>query len=309
MRIDQLRPSTSRATTLPRPHGSAAVTEWRYRLRRAARHDSRLRGIRPADLHHLHLSNHPGGLECQTWCRPPPIRAYCWRFVAMAQTHGRASPPVSTCRSGMILILTNCLASLVGRRNAAARRHSASWSALLGAGLVCGAINGAIVIYRTIAIRSSSPLRPAAIYLRPRACCCGAFPGGAVNSRISPKRMTSKLFGVVPCQSCDPAVRWCILVIWIPFSRSDGRAGLPTPSGSAGSRRLHVWLADPAGENSVAYLLLGACCWRRSAGLVPDLLHLYRRGLALASGNAYTLFSIGGGRAGWGFAVRRLGAA
>jgi ribose transport system permease protein len=226
----------------------------------------------------IYISNHPAGLTpnvVQTAANKGVLLA----FVAMAQTLVVITAGIDL-SVGMIFVLTNCLASwlVVGTPGETAF----GVLVVLLAGLLCGAINGAIVIYGrlqsiVVTIATGAIYFGLALLLRP-------FPGGAVNKDLA-KAMTSKLFGVVPCSLVILVV--VILVIWIPFSRSmAGRAAY-----ASGSLEVAAYMSGlPIRRGKfMAYALGGLLA---AIGGLFLTFFTYTGEAALASGNAYTLFSI-----------------
>lgn len=113
----------------------------------------------------------------------------------------------------MIFLLTNCVASwlVVG----SPVETAFGVVVVLAVGLLCGALNGAIVIYGRLqpivaTIATGAVFFGIALLLRP-------FPGGSVNEDLA-DALTGRLFGVVPASLV--ALLVVVLVVWVPFSRS-----------------------------------------------------------------------------------------
>jgi ribose transport system permease protein len=180
----------------------------------------------------------------------------------------------------MIFILTNCLASwiVVG----APLETGLGVLAVLGVGALCGAINGAIVIFGRLqpivtTIATGAIYFGIALALRP-------FPGGGVNEDLA-DLLTGKIFGTVPASLAVLAA--VIILVWVPFSRSvTGRAAY-----AAGSSSVAAYMSGvPIGRGKfAAYTLSGLLA--AIGGLF--LTFFTQTGEASnASGNTYTLFSI-----------------
>jgi ribose transport system permease protein len=200
-------------------------------------------------------------------------------FVAMAQTLVVITAGIDL-SVGMILLLTNCLASwlVVGTP----LETTLGIIAVLIAGLLCGAVNGAIVIYGRLqpivaTIATGAVYYGIGLLLRP-------FPGGSVNEDLA-DALTGKLFDVIPTSLV--ALLVVVLLIWVPFSRSEfGRAAY-----AAGSSETAAYMSGvPIRRGKFfAYMLAGLLA---SIGGLFLTFFTYTGEAAYASGNSYTLFSI-----------------
>ena len=228
----------------------------------------------------IYIVNHPAGLDRQRRAdrREQGRAARLRRDGADAGGDHRRHRPV-----GRHDLHPDQLPGVLDRRRHAAadgarRRRRAAASALL-----CGAINGAIVIYGRLqpivaTIATGAVYFGIALLLRP-------FPGGSVNEELA-DALTGRLFGVVPASLV--ALLAVVLLVWVPFSRSvTGRAAYA--AGSLGDRRLHVRRADPPRQVRRLYAL--PACSPAIGGLFLTFF-TYTGEAAYASGNAYTLFSI-----------------
>lgn len=226
----------------------------------------------------IYTSNHPAGFTpnvVQTAANKGVLLA----FVAMAQTLVVITAGIDL-SVGMIFLLTNCLASwlVLGTPQATAF----GVVAVLAAGALCGAINGAIVIYGRLqpivaTIATGAVYFGLALLLRP-------FPGGSVNEDLA-DALTGRIFGLVPASLVALAV--VVLVIWVPFSRSVyGRAAY-----AAGSSETAAYMSGmPIRRGKfLAYTLAGLVA---AIGGLFLTFFTYTGEAAYASGNAYTLFSI-----------------
>jgi ribose transport system permease protein len=226
----------------------------------------------------IYVSNHQAGFTANV-VQTAANKGVLLAFVAMAQTLVVITAGIDL-SVGMIFVLTNCLASwlVVGTFGETALGAIA----VLLAGLICGAINGAIVIWGRLqpivaTIATGAVYFGLALLLRP-------FPGGGVNKDLA-KLMTGKMFGMVPSSLVVLAV--VVLLIWVPFSRSvAGRAAY-----ASGSQEMAAYMSGlPIRTGKfVAYLLAGLLA---AIGGLFLTFFTYTGEAALASGNAYTLFSI-----------------
>jgi ribose transport system permease protein len=149
-------------------------------------------------------------------------------------------------------------------------------------GALCGAINGAIVIFGRLqpivtTIATGAVYYGVALLLRP-------FPVGSVNGDLA-DLLTGKVGGVFPASLIVLAV--VVLVVWVPFSRSvTGRAAY-----AVGSSEVAAYMSGVPVRRAkfVAYTLAGLLA---SIGGLFLTFFTYTGEAALASGNTYTLFSI-----------------
>jgi ribose transport system permease protein len=180
----------------------------------------------------------------------------------------------------MIFLLTNCLASwlVVG----GPVETTFGVIVVLLVGVLCGALNGAIVIYGRLqpivaTIATGAVYFGIALLLRP-------FPGGSVNEDLA-DALTGRLFGFVPASLVTLLAT--VLIIWVPFSRSVyGRAAY-----AAGSSEVAAYMSGVPIKRGkfLAYTLAGLLA---SIGGLFLTFFTYTGEAAYASGNAYTLFSI-----------------
>ena len=133
-------------------------------------------------------------------------------LVAMAQTL-----PVLTSgldlSVGMIFVLTNCIASAV--LNGPPWLVAAGILAVLLSGVVCGAINGALVVYGRLqpiiaTLATGAVYHGLALIVRP-------VPGGSVEP-VLVDALTTQIFGVIPTTLVILLV--VVLVVWLPFQLS-----------------------------------------------------------------------------------------
>jgi ribose transport system permease protein len=203
----------------------------------------------------IYTSNHPAGFSANV-VQTAANKGVLLSFVAMAQALVVITSGIDL-SVGMIFTLTNCLASVLVTGSPV--QVALGVAAVLVAGVVCGAINGAIVIFGRLqpivaTIATGAVYFGLALALRPT-------PGGTVDETLA-DALTGRLFGFLPTSLVTLAV--VVVLIWVPFSRSvTGRAAYAVGSG-----------------------LLAAI-----GGLFLTFF-TYTGEAAYASGNAYTLFSI-----------------
>jgi len=226
----------------------------------------------------IYTSNHPAGFTANV-VQTAANKGVLLAFVAMAQTLVVLTAGIDL-SVGMIFLLTNCLASwlVVGTP----MQTTLGVIAVLAVGLLCGAINGAIVIYGRLqpivaTIATGAVYYGIGLLLRP-------FPGGSVNEDLA-DALTGRVFGVVPASLVVLLV--IVLVIWVPFSRSVlGRAAY-----AAGSSETAAYMSGvPIRRGKfAAYTLAGLLA---AIGGLFLTFFTYTGEAAYASGNSYTLFSI-----------------
>jgi ribose transport system permease protein len=226
----------------------------------------------------IYTSNHQAGFTANV-VQTASNKGVLLAFVAMAQTLVVITAGIDL-SVGMIFILTNCLASwiVVGTP----METALGVAAVLLVGILCGALNGVIVIYGRLqpivaTIATGAVYFGIALLLRP-------FPGGSVNEDLA-DALTGRLFGVVP--SSLVALVAVVLIIWVPFSRSVfGRAAY-----AAGSSEVAAYMSGVPIKRGkfLAYTLAGLLA---AIGGLFLTFFTYTGEAAYASGNAYTLFSI-----------------
>ena len=226
----------------------------------------------------IYTSNHPAGFTANV-VQTASNKGVLLAFIAMAQTLVVITAGIDL-SVGMIFILTNCLASwlVVGTP----METTLGVILVLLVGVLCGALNGAIVIYGRLqpivaTIATGAVYFGIALLLRP-------FPGGSVNEDLA-DALTGKLFSVIP--SSLVALVAVVLVIWVPFRRSVyGRAAY-----AAGSSEVAAYMSGVPIKRGkfLAYTLAGLLA---AIGGLFLTFFTYTGEAAYASGNAYTLFSI-----------------
>jgi ribose transport system permease protein len=252
------------------------VSEWRYWL--AEQRGTLLAVGIFVVMFIVYISNHPAGLTANV-VQTASNKAVLLAFIAMAQTLVVITAGIDL-SVGMIFILTNCLASwlVVGTPT----ETFFGVIAVLCTGVLCGAINGAVVIFGRLqpivaTIATGAIYFGIALLLRP-------FPGGSVNEDLA-DALTGRLFGVVPASLI--VLLGVVLLIWVPFRRSVlGRAAY-----AAGSSEVAAYMSGVPirAAKFVAYTLAGLLA---AIGGLFLTFFTYTGEAAYASGNAYTLFSI-----------------
>lgn len=226
----------------------------------------------------IYVGNHPAGFTANV-VQTASNKGVLLAFIAIAQTLVVITAGIDL-SVGMTFILTNCVASWVVQGNGI--ETGLGVVVVLLTGLVCGALNGLIVIYGRLqpivaTIATGAVYFGIALMLRP-------FPGGTVNEGLA-DAMTGKLFGVVPASLVVLVAT--VLFIWVPFSRSVvGRTAY-----AAGSSEVATYMSGMPIRRAkfTAYALSGL--FAGIGGLFLTFF-TYTGEAAYASGNAYTLFSI-----------------
>ncbi|MGB8313095.1 MAG: ABC transporter permease [Aestuariivirga sp.] len=226
----------------------------------------------------IYSSNHPAGFSPNV-VQTASNKGVLLAFVAMAQAFVVITAGIDL-SVGMIFTLTNCLASMLVIGSPL--EVAFGIVAVLFVGALCGAINGAVVIYGRLqpivaTIATGAIYYGIALALRP-------FPGGSVDETVA-DALTGKLFGLVPASLV--ALIAVVLVVWMPFSRSvTGRAAYAVGSSEPAAYMSGVNIRR---AKFAAYTLSGLLA---GIGGLFLTFFTYTGEAAYASGNAYTLFSI-----------------
>jgi ribose transport system permease protein len=226
----------------------------------------------------IYATNHPAGFSVNM-VQTAANKAVLLAFVAMAQALVVITAGIDL-SVGMMLTLTNCLASWIVVGSAA--ETALGVVGVLATGLACGAINGAVVIFGRLqpivtTIATGAMFYGAALFLRPN-------PGGSVNETLA-DALTGRLFGFLPASLV--VMTLVVLIIWVPYSRSVlGRAAYATGSAETAAYMSGVPIQR---AKFAAYALAGLLS---SIGGLFLTFFSYTGEAAYASGNAYTLFSI-----------------
>jgi ribose transport system permease protein len=226
----------------------------------------------------LYVTNHPVGLTAAV-ATTAANKGVLLALVAMAQTL-----PVLTAgldlSVGMVFVLANCLASTLVVGSPA--ETAIGVLAVLATGLLCGLINGLIIVYGRLqpiitTLATGAVYYGFALILRP-------VPGGDVNAALA-DALTGQLLGGIPASLV--VILAVVLLIWIPYRRSVlGRAAY-----AVGSSETAAFMSGvPIGRAKLlAYALSGLLA--AIAGLMLTFI-TYSGEASSAIGGTYTLNSI-----------------
>jgi len=226
----------------------------------------------------IYTSNHPAGFSVNV-VQTAANKGVLLAFVAMAQALVVITSGIDL-SVGMIFTLTNCLASILV--TGTPLQVTFGVIAVLLAGAICGAINGAIVIFGRLqpivaTIATGAVYFGLALALRPT-------PGGTVDETLA-DALTGKLFGFLPASLVTLLA--VVLMVWVPFRRSvAGRAAY-----AVGSSEPAAYMSGMPIKRAkmLAYTISGLLS---AIGGLFLTFFTYTGEAAYASGNAYTLFSI-----------------
>jgi len=190
------------------------MSDWRYRV--AELRSTLLAALVFVAMFAIYVGNHSAGFSANV-VQTAANKGVLLAFLAIAQTFVVLTSGIDL-SVGAMFILTNCLASwiVVG----SAGMTALGVAGVLLAGLACGAVNGAIVIFGRLqpivaTIASGAVYFGIALALRPN-------PGGDVNSDLA-DLLTGQLWGGIPASLV--VLLAVVLTIWLPFRRSAlGRA-------------------------------------------------------------------------------------
>jgi ribose transport system permease protein len=250
--------------------------DWSYRLRE--HRGTLLAFVAFVVMFTIYAANHPAGLNANV-ATTAANKGVLLAIVAMAQTLVVLTSGIDL-SVGMVMVLANCLASsiVVGSPVQAAL----GVVAVLVVGLVCGAVNGFIVIYGRLqpivtTIATGAIFYGVALGLRP-------VPGGDVETTLA-DALTGQLPGGIPASLV--VLLGLVLVVWLPFRRSvTGRAAY-----AVGSSEVAAYMSGVPIRRAkfVAYVLSGLLA--ALAGLFLTFI-TYTGEASAANGNTYTLYSI-----------------
>jgi ribose transport system permease protein len=252
------------------------VNDWRYWLRE--RRGTLLAFMFFFVMFAVYVSNHPAGFTANV-VQTAANKGVLLALVAMAQTFVVVTAGIDL-SVGMVLVLSNCLASwiVVG----SSTMVGVGVLVVVLTGLMCGAINGAIVIYGRLqpivsTIATGAIYFGVALALRP-------VPGGDVDTALA-DALTGRVVGLVPASLV--ALATVVFMIWVPYRRSSiGRAAYAVGSSESAAYMSGVPIKA---AKFVAYLL---------SGLVASLGGLFLSFIttsgeaSVAIGGSYTLYSI-----------------
>jgi ribose transport system permease protein len=252
------------------------VSDWRYRL---GEHKGTLLALAIlVVMFAIYVSNHPAGFTSNV-VQTASNKGVLLALVAMAQTLVVLTAGIDL-SVGMVFVLANCLASWIV--HGTPLETALGVVGVLGTGLVCGGLNGLIVIYGRLqpivaTIATGAIYYGIALMLRP-------FPGGEVNPALA-DTFTGKLPGGIPASLA--ALFVIVLVIWVPWRRSTlGRAAY-----AVGSSEQAAYMSGMPIRRAklLAYVLSGLLA--AMAGLFLTFF-TYSGEASAANGNTYTLYSI-----------------
>jgi len=200
-------------------------------------------------------------------------------LVAMAQTIPVLTAGIDL-SVGMIFVLTNCIASAV--------MSGPPWMVAVGvvvvlfSGVVCGAINGALVVYGRLqpiiaTLATGAVYYGLALTIRP-------VPGGSIDPTLA-SALTNQFFGVVPTTLV--ILLAVVLVVWVPFQLSMTGRGCY----AVGSSEMAAYMTGIAVRRSrlTAYVLAGLLA--AFGGVLLAAITL-SGDASVSSGGTYTLSSI-----------------
>ena len=239
----------------------------------------------------IYISNHQAGLTANV-VNTAANKGTLLALVAMAQALVVITAGIDL-SVGTIFVLTNCVASYVITGNPFETATGVALVLLVG--LVCGAINGAIVIYGRLqpivaTIGSGAVFFGIALMLRP-------LPGGTVNETLADAHDWPN----IRLRARKPPHAGCHrsrdLGALSAFSdRARGVCG-----GFIGGGSLYVGRAHP--PRQVHRLCTGWAAGRHRRA-VPHLLHLFRPGIDIECQHLHFVLDRRSG-AGWRIALRR----
>lgn len=252
------------------------MSDWRYRL--AEHRGTLLAALVFVVMFGIYTGNHSAGFSAnvvQTAANKGALLA----FLAIAQTFVVLTSGIDL-SVGAMFILTNCLASWIVVGSAA--MTALGVAGVLLAGLACGAVNGAVVIFGRLqpivaTIASGAVYFGIALALRPN-------PGGDVNSDLA-DALTGQLWGGIPASLV--VLLAVMLAIWLPFRRSSlGRAVY-----AVGSSEVAAYMSgvDTRRAKFSAYMLSGL--FAAMGGLMLTFF-TYSGEASSANAATYTLNSI-----------------
>ena len=200
-------------------------------------------------------------------------------LIAMAQTIPVLTAGIDL-SIGMMFVLTNCIASAV--------LSGPPWMVAVGvvvvllSGVVCGAINGALVVYGRLqpiiaTLATGAVYYGLALTIRP-------VPGGSIDSTLA-TALTNQIFGIVPTTLV--ILLAVVLVVWVPFQLSMTGRGCY----AVGSSETAAYMTGIAVRRSrfTAYVLAGLLA---AVGGVLLTAMTLSGDASVSSGGTYTLSSI-----------------
>ena len=185
------------------------MSDWRFHLRDAKATLSA--ALVFVVLFALYTLNHPAGFSANV-VQTATNKGVLLAFVAVAQTFVVLTAGIDL-SVGSVFILANCLASVLVTGSPVA--VALGVVAVLFVGILCGLVNGALVVYGRLqpivaTIASGAIYFGLALSLRPE-------PGGDVDSTLS-DAITGQLAGGIPASAV--VLLGVMLLVWVPFRRS-----------------------------------------------------------------------------------------
>lgn len=185
------------------------MSDWRYKF--DEHRSTLLAALVFVVMFAVYTANHEAGFSANV-VQTAANKGVLLALLAVAQTFVVLTAGIDL-SVGTIFILTNCLASWIVVGSPA--MTGLGVLGVLGTGIVCGAINGAIVIFGRLqpivtTIATGAIYFGLALLLRPD-------PGGDVNGDLA-DALTGQLWGGVPASLVVLVV--VMVLIWIPFRRS-----------------------------------------------------------------------------------------
>lgn len=220
------------------------MSDWRYKF--SEQRGTLFAAVVFVAMFAIYSGNHEAGFSANVM-QTAANKGVLLALLAVAQTFVVLTAGIDL-SIGTIFILANCLASwiVVGSPVMTAL----GVAGVLAAGVLCGFLNGAIVIFGRLqpivtTIATGAIYFGAALLLRPN-------PGGDVNSALA-DALTGQLPGGIPASFI--ALIAVMLVIWLPFRRSPlGRSVY-----AVGSSETAAYMSGVSvhGARLVAYMLAG----------------------------------------------------
>ena len=252
------------------------MSTWRYRL--AEQGPVLIAIVLFIGMFTLYISNHQAGLTANV-ATTAANKGVLFALVAMAQTL-----PVLTggldLSVGMVFVLTNCIASSIVQGTPL--ETALGVVGVLAVGLMCGLLNGIIIVYGRLqpiitTLATGAIYYGIALTLRPT-------PGGDINPDFA-DALTGQLPGGVP--SVLALLLLVVLVVWVPWRRSVlGRAAYAIGSSEQAAYMSGVPIAR---AKLLAYALSGLLA--SIAGLLLTCI-TYAGEASAPIGGGYTLNSI-----------------
>lgn len=250
--------------------------DWRHRL---AEHRGTLFAIAAFVLMFaIYTANHQAGFS-RNVVTTAANKGVLLALVAMAQTFVVITGGIDL-SVGAVFVLANCLSSVIVVGPASATALGVA--GILATGLLCGAVNGLVVIYGRLQPIVTT-IATGAIYFG-LALAVRPVPGGDVNGNLA-DALTGQLPGGIPAALVLLAA--IVAVVWVPYRGSViGRAAY-----AVGSSELAAYMSGVPVQRAkfVAYCMSGLLA---SIGGLFLTFITYSGEASSANGGTYTLYSI-----------------